>query len=253
VLCLVRNRRGDLVFLFLTPLALNLVAAGLHRYPFGGGVRFTLYAGSAICLLAGLGGGCIAAWMSQRFEGRKIVFTSLVVLSLIGSGSVLRDFLRPYKTRDILRARSFARWFWFDKAFDAELVCLKTDWGLDFSPVTFDAGVSSLYLCNQKIYSPRHRAGRPPNLASISAEHPLRCVMFRSSQQPFDQHGFDSWLATMQSRYALVAHEQYPLGVFHKDRDFQGMTYVELYEFVPHQDAESARLARQDFRGQELR
>ena len=39
-----------------------------------------------------------------------------------------------------------------------------------------------------------------------------------------------------------MAHEQYPLGVFHKDRELRKMVYVELYEFVPHQDAESARL-----------
>ena len=32
----------------------------------------------------------------------------------------------------------------------------------------------------------------------------------------------------MQSRYALVAHEQYPLGVFHKDRDLCRIDYVEL-------------------------
>ncbi len=247
LLCLRSNRRVDLAILFLAPLGLNLVAAGMHRYPFGGGVRFTLYAGTAICLMAGLGAACIAAWFTKRFSSRRVVFTVLLGLSLIGSGSMLRDFLRPYKTRDILRTRDFAEWFWFNKAYDAELVCLKTDLGLDFSPSTFEGGVSSLYLCNQKIYSERHRNGEPADLARVSADHPLRCVMFRDARWQFNQQGLDNWLAKMQQDYELLAHEQYPFQVFHRDTEYKHCCYVDLYEFVPKSEADRGRRIRTVF------
>ncbi len=247
VLCLRSNRRMDLAILFLAPLGLNLIAAALRRYPFGGGVRFTLYSGGGICLLAGLGAACIAAWLTQRFTSRKVVLTAMVALILLGSGSILRDFLRPYKAQDILRARSFAQWFWFNKAFDAELVCLKADWELDFSPFTFEGGESSLYVCNRRIYSARHRTGDPPDLTRISATRPLRCALFRDERWTFNQPAFDKWLQSMQDEYALVAHEQYPFPVFYRDKDYKHTCFVDLYEFVPKAQAKAGRKVRTAF------
>ncbi|TWU12336.1 hypothetical protein CA54_11590 [Symmachiella macrocystis] len=247
VVCLWSNRRVDLAILFLAPLGLNLVAAGMQRYPFGGGVRFTLYSGTAFCFLTGLGAACIAAWFTKRFPSRKVVLTMLVGLTLIGGGTMVRDFFRPYKTRDILRTRGFAQWFWFNKAYDAELVCLKTDLNLDFSPSTFEGSVSSLYLCNQKIYSQRHKAGQPPDLTRVSADHPLRCAMFRDARWDFNQQGFDAWLARMQESYELLAHEQYPFQVLHKDKEFKHNCYVDLYEFVPKPQAAQGRKIRTAF------
>ncbi len=253
VICLWSNRRSDLAILFLAPLALNLVAAGLHRYPFGGGVRFTLYSGAAFCFLTGLGAACLAAWFTKHFTSRKVILTAMLGLVLIGSGSMLRDFFRPYKTQDILRTRSFAEWFWFNKAYDAELVCMKTDLGLDFSPFTFEGGVSSLYICNQKIYSDRHKAGDAPDLQNVTAAHPLRCALFRDERWKFNQTAFDNWLKKMQGSYALVAHEQYPFPVFHKDKEYKHTCFVDLYEFVPKSEAETGRKTRTAFNAKILR
>jgi hypothetical protein len=243
-MCLRKNRRGDLIILFTAPLALNLIAAALHRYPFGDQVRFTIYHAAAICFLAGLGGACVIGWLSQKYENRRIISASLIVLMAIGSATMLRDFHRPYKSQDILRARSFAQWFWFDKAYDAELVCLKTDWGLEFSRKTFSQGTSSLYLCNQRIYSPRHRRGQEADLDKLTAEHPLRCALFRNPNIDFDQAEFDQWMASMQETYALRSHEKYPFPVFHKDREFRETVYVDLYEFVPKADAKATHHLR---------
>ncbi len=50
-----RTRRRDLLLLLLGPLPLNLIAAALHKYPYGGTVRTSMFMAPAFCLLAGVG------------------------------------------------------------------------------------------------------------------------------------------------------------------------------------------------------
>src|SRR5262249_4896353 len=57
---LARHRRGALLLILLLPFAFQLAAAALHRYPYGGHMKFTMHLAPAICLLAGLG---TAAWL----------------------------------------------------------------------------------------------------------------------------------------------------------------------------------------------
>ena len=43
---------GSLYFAPGAPAGLNLFAAALHRYPYGGHVKFSMHLGPAVCLLA---------------------------------------------------------------------------------------------------------------------------------------------------------------------------------------------------------
>ena len=140
----------------------------------------------------------------------------LVVLALVAGGSIVHDLIYPYKSDTTLRAREFARWFWFDLSQDSELICLETDWKKDLSPGTYTWGWSSLYLCNQRIYSPRHARGEPPHLERVSAERPLRCVLFRALDQEKDGGRVDRWLAEMQRSYKLVCRDRYPVPIYGK-------------------------------------
>ena len=54
-----------------------------------------------------------------------IVFILIVA---IGTYGVLSRVASVYKSETTLRARDFARWFWFTLGHDSELVCLETDW-----------------------------------------------------------------------------------------------------------------------------
>lgn len=241
VLCLVglavlaRRRQGALVLLLLGPLAWSLLAAALHRYPYGQMTKFQIYMAPAICLLAGIG---IAALTRLRYRSRAIprlpAAAVLGLLAALGAGSIVRDFLQPYKSVTVMRARDFARWFWFTAEFEGEVVCLKTDLGLDFSPATYNYGLSCLYLCNQKIYSPRHARGEPPRWERISAEWPLRCVEYRGARQPYDHQAASAWLETMQKRYRLVSRERFPfVNVRRLEQPASEFDYVEVYRFVP--------------------
>jgi hypothetical protein len=162
----------------------------------------------------------------------------LGILALLGLGSLGRDLTHPYKSGTTLRARDFARWFWFDLAHDGELVCLETDLKQNLSPGTFEWGWSALYLCNQRIYSPRHARGEPARLDRVSADWPLRCVLFRSATEERDAKPLDHWLQTMQTDYELVSHDKYPFAIYDKwDKSPRGMDFVEVFKFVPHSPA----------------
>ena len=55
VAALVRRRQGLLLGLLLAPLGLNFIAAALHRFPYGGHARMTLFLAPAFCTLIAVG------------------------------------------------------------------------------------------------------------------------------------------------------------------------------------------------------
>ena len=233
VLC--RRRRATLLILALAPLALNFIAAAAHRYPYGGHVRVALYLMPLVCLLAGLGVAVVLDGLARaRAEWAGWMAVLLVVMALVPIGSAIRDVASPGRTPSDARTRDFARWFWPEQSRDAELVCLKSDWHQNLAPQTFDFLYSSLYLCNQGIYSPRHHRGEPPRLDRVSAEHPLRCVQYHSQKNPLDQPAVDAWLARMEPQWRLVARRQYRITHADKrDQTVADVTKIELWEFVP--------------------
>jgi hypothetical protein len=267
---LVRRRQGFLLALLLAPLTLNFVAAAMHRYPYGGHARMTLFMAPAFCILIGLGmagGAALAAALRGRLtqgsrhtpcadpDGTRRVPTTadldgtrrvpatyartglLALLGLflaIGAGILLRDLWYPYKSGTTLRAKEFAQWFWTDLAADSELVCLETDLKANLSPGSYEHGLSSLYLCNQRIYSPRHARGEPPRWDRVSAKRPLRCVLFRSRTWERDARPLERWLEGMQRDYRLVTRDKYPAPFYDKsDRRPVTIDSIEVFKFVP--------------------
>jgi hypothetical protein len=232
---LARRRQWALLAICVMPLALNFAAAALHQFPYGGHMRMSLYMGSVFCLLISLGATAWLAWhAARRSSAAAPLRIVLGLLVLVAAGTLLHDIAHPYKSGTTLRARDFARWFWHDLAQDSELVCLQTDLKEDASPGTFPWGWSSLYLCNQRIYSPRHARGEPPQLNRVSAEWPLRCVLYRSGTQERDATAVERWLARKQADYRLVARDKYPFPIYDKHELSRGeVDYIEVFKFVP--------------------
>jgi len=232
VIALFRRRQYLLLVLCLAPAALNFVAACLQRYPYAGEIRFSLYLAPIICLLFATGAAILVS-VDERGRARGPVPALMVVavLALIPVASLARDFIRPYKTLDALRERDFARWFWFTKAYDADLICLETDAGRDFFAARNRSPGMALYLCNQRIYSPRRASGDPLLWGGAPSDRPLRCVRFRSSPLPYSEDAFRQWLEKMKSRYQLAGYELHAFPVHHKDRELLGYQWLELYEF----------------------
>jgi hypothetical protein len=226
-----RRGRGTIALASVAPLGLALLASALRIYPYGESERLMQFEGPMICLLSGYG----LAWSIGRFRYsgsyRKVAVFSLVGFGLIGLGSIVVDLVHPCKTPGDLRAREFARWFWTEAGRNAELACARVDLGLDFEGGSPHYGRSADYLTYQKIYSTRHRQGRPLDWSGLTEGHPLRCVL--SDGVPDDLSLFEPWMRRMARHYRLARVVTYrvnsglaPKSVSYEDK------YVVL-EFVP--------------------
>ncbi|MGA2031561.1 MAG: glycosyltransferase family 39 protein [Thermoguttaceae bacterium] len=233
---LLRGRRFALLTACLCPLALNFIAAAMHCYPYAGHVRFALYLAPIVCLLTGLGGAALLSLLrGRRWPAAAPVVVTAAVLAVIGVAASTRDFFKPYKETCFMRNRDFARWFWFDKAIGAELVCAETDLHQKFHAPRDCDDIASLYYCNQRIYSPRHARREDAHLDQVSRSRPLRCACFMpaADHAAHDDAARLQWLGEMQARYRLVGKEEYPLPFFRKERELLYVDRIELYEFVP--------------------
>ncbi len=98
-------RRGSrtLVGMMTAPLVLNLAAAFLHRYPFGG-ARITVYAAPAILLLGAAGVPPVLAWLSER---NCCLGVGLTVLLAVPLASSLWQVAYPWREADIPSAAAY--------------------------------------------------------------------------------------------------------------------------------------------------
>lgn len=224
----VRERRSELVLL-LVPFALAFVAAALQRYPYGGSARTMLFVAPAICLLAGIGGGWLLERITDTQRRQRTFVCALVALGIVGGASFLRDLTHPFKTEEDARLQDFAEWFWTDYGRGSELVCAGEDLGQSFHGENWHEA-SHDYLCWQRMFSARHRAGLPPDWEAISAEHPLKVVLYHVTQTPAEPARLNAWLAEMEERYTLQGHEVLQVN---PHADIVYARQYEVYTFVP--------------------
>jgi hypothetical protein len=232
---LTRQGNGTLLGLCLAPAALHFLAAALHRYPYGGHVKFSQYLAPQICILIAVGAVQMLEWWSARgFSWRRGLAWDCALLAAIGGGIMVRDVARPYKTASDYRARAFAQGFWFSASRAEEVVCLKSDLGLDFVPEQHrELSWAAQYLCNRALEVNRYRL-QPPDWSRISGERPLRCVLYRESRFPFEQQRFEKWLTEMQQRYKLVGRESLSFPRYRPDdRTLIAVEFVDSYKFAP--------------------
>jgi hypothetical protein len=251
------RKQMTVLLLCLAPLAVTFVAALMQRFPYGGHIRMNLYMAPWMCLLIGYGLALLLAPLARRgWRPQRGVVAVAVLLATVGVATVVRDLASPYKNISDQRMRAFAEWFWYNAEHDSEVACIKTDLGRVFSPATYhDLSFSAEYLCNQRIYSPRHARGEAIHLERVSANHPLRCVLFRDGLWPFDQAAFQAWLDEMRETYVLVSHETYPQVRQGHTWRVVGVDYLEIFHFVPrgqavgpgHVNTEAVSPRRADF------
>lgn len=239
-----RCRQSTVLVLLLTPFALNLVAAALNRYPYGGSARVTQHLAPMICILAGLG----AVTMLARLKGaaaRRIAMNGLAAsLAVFGGGQIVHDIIHPYKQPYDEQMRDFARFLWREKASDSHLACMSRDLHVQFASAALrgSGAAQAQYLCNQAIFSPRTRGGEDPSdLSAVSAQQPLRCVMFSRADHAHDADA-NVWLTEMQQRYDWIGYEKHDFRSYYQRRE-GGKERFEVFEFVPKGDAATAGIA----------
>lgn len=243
------RRRWGLMLLVLAPAAMQFAAAAVRQYPYGGHPKFAHHHALPIALLFGLGASLLLRPLAGRPpHGRRVLAALLIVLACVGAGSIVRDVANPWKTKSDLRARAFARWFWVNRAHEAELVSAEIDLGEEFAPgLREELTWGAQYLVYANVCSPRLRAGRTPDWGAVSAEHPLRVTVYRTPLLPFDRAARDAWLAEIQRDYELTGRRVYAFPRRDKRermmvaRDLETgkpiplVDRLEVYDFVPRE------------------
>ena len=242
VIVLWRGKHRWFLLFCAAPFALNLAAAALRRFPYGGHMRMAMHLMPLVCLLAGFG----AATLLRRLAAHRTAAAqratdaqhnwnvslrpasiAAIGLMVLGTMFLARDCWLPCKDVQNLWLRDFSRWFWPSMGRDCELVCVEADLGEKFS-------VSPFYRCYQRIYSPRLARGEPAHLERVSKTRPLACVQYWSHFEPYDAVAFGKWLNKMKRNYELVACQQYPVRT---DADGDAVPEppdrIEVYQFVP--------------------
>lgn len=208
--CLAWSRRDRRTLaLLILPFLVTLAAAAFRRYPYGMSPRVAQFLVPSTLILAAAGVDRIMQRLRDGERRRRVAIALTGALLLFGGWRLAADLGRPYRTPWDRTAREFARWFWEELGQDAELVCLQRDLGIPISdrPWAYDA--NDQYLCYQRIYSQRHREGRPPRWDAISASHPLRCVFLRRGPDEMPA-GFRAWLEEHRDEFVLRDVRSYP-------------------------------------------
>ncbi len=108
------TRRRALLVLCLASFALGLIAAALHRYPYGASCRLCQHVAPAICLSAGMGAAVLLERIRSAALRRRWVLGACALLVLIGAIGMVRDVIHPYRNLETLWTKHVMR------AFDAE-------------------------------------------------------------------------------------------------------------------------------------
>ena len=227
--------------LLLGPFAVHLLAAALHRYPYGGHVKFSMHLGPAICLLAGAGGSWWAARFARLTRRRptwepRVATGLLCGVAAVAAVGVVRDVTNGCKNPGDARQRAFARWFFHDAAIEGpvELVTGTPD-GPFCEETWTELSWSAMFLCNRAIQ--RRPADAPAGAPHLPPAGPFRCVIYRDGARPFDAAARDRWLAGMKERYRLAARDRFPLTRHTRRGAWVATDWVESYRFRPKRTA----------------
>jgi hypothetical protein len=264
---LVRRRQRILLALSLAPFGLNLAAAALERYPYGGHVRVAMFLTPCVCLLAALGVGWGLDALAARHNGSRVFLSSAVVaLAALACGFSARDLCHPYRSESDRRLRDLCRWLWSGQSLDGPVLCVRTDLGETFTPQRPEGDDSALYLCNQRICRAtgcgqhasgsnsragitRHFLGqqRPSTVSDARpASLPIRLpttdcplptahwfgVHFWSTRCPPEAAAVQRWLNRIERSATLVGQECCQIPVRFRDGRTAYVENLELYEFV---------------------
>ena len=197
-----------LLALLMSPCLMGLVAAGLGQYPYGGAPRLTQYLAPSICLLAGVGASVVVARLSPGIRRRQALALGIVLLAAIGVFLAVRDLCEPYRVRGDLETRQFARAFWQQNTREVDLVCVKSDLGLNFQPHLWSRGMSAVYLFYRGMFAqPRMRNYRVETWIGGMVARPARLVFY--DDLPEDEPAFKHWLAWLGRSYSIAPRRDY--------------------------------------------
>lgn len=223
---MLRRRRADAVVLLCSPLALTFAAAVMHRYPYGGSIRTTLYLAPAVCILEGLG---LAAAFKRFLSRRTIpaaIRISVVVCVVIMIGGMGRDVVKPkqtpadYESRRVLRelaANSRPQDYWISFNALGEVVHAPNLLGCRGPGARMRYYLTTL-APSSVLWSP------PPETVLLPAGGVTYLIVYRDDQVPFEESQLQDYVARLTARTEPPTVTQHRLDT---------QSTIDVYRFGP--------------------
>jgi hypothetical protein len=125
------RRRRTLLVLCAAPFALGIVAAALHRYPYGASCRLSQHLAPAICLSAGMGSAALLERLRSVPLRRRWILGVCGGLVFIGAIGMVRDVVYPYRNLETLWTKQVMRAFAIEARSGAPIVVMNKPEELD--------------------------------------------------------------------------------------------------------------------------
>jgi hypothetical protein len=103
--------RRSLLLACAAPFALSLLAAALHKYPYGGSPRLAQHLAPMACVLIGTGAATALSWRRSPVARARAILAACTVLAVLGISGMVRDVWRPTKAQHELAIRSLVAEF----------------------------------------------------------------------------------------------------------------------------------------------
>ena len=239
---LFKRGRWQIGALLLFPLGMNFAAALLHKFPYGGHVKFSMYFAPMLNIVIGIGAAVMLNGHAGRASGKNTKTVTCIVLgclSLIAIATAASDIKSPYKNSGDQRLRAFSQWFWYNSNFASESYCIKDDLGIEFSEKTWsDLSWSAMYLANKYIYKPVDMVRKPfPEYLQKDAQGYKYFVLYHKSfkdeqKDDFDQAAFDKWFTETSEKYEFAGKDNFPMVRNDKqEREVFSVDTIEIFRF----------------------
>jgi len=206
------SKRRDLVLLLLIPLGLTFIAAALHKYPYGGSARTSLYMAPSFCLLAGTG---LMSVLRRFFTGprrRLAVQITVLLLAVTAAGGAMVDVFRPYKSQAVFRSRLAVQTI-RDRTGPLDLwVVFNSPEPVSYAPYLGDwRGVGGQFVFDVLRFAPVQVVWAPPpqTVQLPARQGRVFLLSYRGYKVPFPDDLLKSYLEELTGRLGTPTHERF--------------------------------------------
>jgi hypothetical protein len=184
-------------------LLLSLIASAMHRYPFGGHPRMSMYVAPVFCIAIGMGiDNLLKILKMDRRAGREV---TLIILACILSGQILKDCIEPSHGPTPQKTSTFARWFWSEYGKDVRLMSVAEAWSKNDPAIH---GMTRHYECFRLMYGSHLMIDN-----QIIPEHidQLTGLVLVSRHPSLDEPFLQQWKVNLGKKYQVLAHQFFPV------------------------------------------
>jgi hypothetical protein len=211
-----RTRQRTLLVLCLGPFVLGLVAAAMHRYPYGASCRLAQHVAPAICLMAGAGAAALIERVQAVSLRQRWQMGVCLLLVGIGLAGMVRDLVHPYRGEGDLWNRRVAHEILAHAGPNDQIVLLNQE------------GTDPIYLWNLSTHRGPVRWNGAVDLDRLeTTTEQVWCLNLHRLGTGLDK--LEAQLAQSKRKWVLVQHTPYTMVPTGKD---DTVLHCDVYHWV---------------------